>query len=61
MTALPDKSLSRGYSTDMSGPAILHRLEIVNELYQLGLLLKRAKYQGKVTDLERAAKEHRKT
>ena len=54
-----NKALSRGFSRDMSGPAIMRRLEIVNDLYQFGKLLKRAKYLGKVSDLDRAAKEQK--
>ena len=35
----------------------MRRLEIVNELYQFGQFLRSAKYQGKVSDLENAARE----
>ena len=47
--AKPDlsKNRSRGWSDDMSTDAIKRRLEIVAELYQLWLGLKKAKPVGK--------------
>ncbi len=52
MTAHADKSLSRGFSADMSPDAVLQRLKIVDELYQLGKLLATARRVGKVEDLQ---------
>jgi hypothetical protein len=47
------KDISRGYSNDMSPKAIMKRLEIVDELYQLGKFLSTAKFIGSVEDLKK--------
>ncbi len=40
------KRQSRGVSSDMSAAAVLHRLEIVDELMELGEKLQKAKRLG---------------
>ena len=49
MSPRDDKSRSRGYSREMTPDAIDRRLQIVEELYQLGKFLKQAKDIGSVT------------
>jgi hypothetical protein len=58
MTLTDFKALSRGYSNDMSSDAIMKRLEIVNELYQLQKLLVSAKSLGIVEDLKQEEVHH---
>jgi len=53
MNQLVTKSIGRGFGHDMSSAAILERLRIVNELYQLGKTLATARYVGKVEQNER--------
>ncbi|MCC5875573.1 MAG: hypothetical protein JJU11_05075 [Candidatus Sumerlaeia bacterium] len=43
MTPEEMKRRSRGFSTDMSGEAVARRIEIVSQLREMGLALKKAK------------------
>ena len=46
------KSFSRGMSNDMSSQAISKRLDILSELYELALVLKKSKIVSKVKKIK---------
>ncbi len=55
MTPEETKRRSRGFSQDMSGPAVASRIDRVSQLRELGLALKKAKILGPVSSSGAAA------
>ena len=53
MTETDNKALSRGISHDMSAEAILRRLRIASDLYDVAKLLGKAKRVGRVEPIDR--------